>query len=110
MPCTITLTTLPATRRLTRYGVETAFNLLAPTLAKETILFHRLGDIAAEVKAFGERVRAQAPDASFIINLRVAKGHRKFPGYDAADRAGTFGQDAFIHVIDESATSAEPVS
>jgi hypothetical protein len=102
MPCTIILTTLPATRRLTRAGVETAYNLSAPTLANETIVFHRLGDIAAEVKAFGERVRACAPNASFIINLRVAKGHRKFPGFDAADRAGTFGQDAFLHVIDET--------
>jgi hypothetical protein len=104
MPCTFTLTTLPATHRLWRGGVSTAYSLTAPILAREAIVFHRLGDIAAEVKAFGERVRARAPDASFIVILSVAKGHRKFPGYDAADRAGTFGQDAFIHVIDETAS------
>jgi hypothetical protein len=106
MPCTITLTTLPATRRIWRGGVSTAYSLSAPILARETIVFHRIGDIAAEVKAFGDRVRARAPDASFIVNLSVAKGHRKFPGYDAANRAGTFGQDAFIHLIDETVSTS----
>jgi len=106
MPCTITLTTSPAVRRLHRLGVATEYSFWAPTLTTETIVVHRLDDIADEVKAFGERIRASAPEVSFAINLRVATGHRKLRGYDAAYLAGTFGQDAFMRVIDETVSPA----
>ena len=41
-------------------------------------------DIKAAVARFGAKVRAAHPDASFYVSVRLARGHRKPNGYDAA--------------------------
>ena len=70
-------------------------------------------DIKAAVARFGAKVRAAHPDASFYVSVRLAKGHRKPNGYDAAARRNGFGQDDFMRVEDRRTQPAKvdaPVS
>ena len=64
-------------------------------------------EVAPAVRAFGERIRAEHPEASFKILVSVRKGQRKPPGYDAAENAGEFKDRAFMHVETED---GQPVS
>ena len=55
-----------------------------------------LAEITTAVATFGKDVLAANPDTSFIIMVDVAKGQRKPRGFDAADNARQFGQEAFL--------------
>ena len=103
MPVTIKLTTMPATKEQHRGYMTTTINLFGPSLGLEQVTVQRTDQVAAAVRAFGERVRAEHPDASFKILLRVAKGQRKPPGFDAAAKVGAFGTDAFMHIVEDRA-------
>ena len=61
-----------------------------------TLQIARLDDITRAVAAFGGDLRKADPEASFAISVNVAKGQRKPHGFDAADKANGFGQDAFL--------------
>lgn len=61
-----------------------------------TVHVSSLGEITTAVANFGKDVLAANPDASFIILVSVAKGQRKPRGFDAADKARQFGQEAFL--------------
>lgn len=105
MPVTIKLTTMPGTKERARGYMTSTVDLFGPSLGLEQVTVQRTDQVATAVRAFGERVRAEHPDASFKIRLRVAKGQRKPPGYDAAEKAGAFGTDAFMHVVEDRATA-----
>ena len=114
MPVTVTLATVPG--KLTRedsYSSKT-IELFGLSLAAETLTaVSTVPDIKAAVARFGAKVRAAHPDASFYVSVRLAKGHRKPNGYDAAARRNGFGQDDFMRVEDRRTQPAKvdaPVS
>ena len=100
MPTSITLTTVPGTLEQGRGYVMQSIDLFGPSLDTERIAVQRTADIAPAVRRFGERVRALHPDASFKVLLRIAKGERKPSGYDAAQKTGAFGQDAYMRMTE----------
>ncbi|TPG55900.1 hypothetical protein EAH89_13245 [Roseomonas nepalensis] len=55
-----------------------------------------LGGITRAVAEFGRDVLAANTGASFDISVSMAKGQRKPRGFDAAEKAGTFGHQAFL--------------
>lgn len=55
-----------------------------------------LGGITRAVAEFGRDVLAANPGASFDISVSMAKGQRKPRGFDDAEKAGTFGHQAFL--------------
>ncbi|MDU7519860.1 MAG: hypothetical protein E7K72_00465 [Roseomonas mucosa] len=55
-----------------------------------------LGGITRAVAEFGRDVLAANPGASFDISVSMAKGQRKPRGFNDADKAGTFGHQAFL--------------
>ncbi len=105
MPTTIRLTTMPGTIQRGRDYDAITLDLLGSSLGTEHITIRETSDVAPAVTRFGERVRAAHPEASFKINITVAKGQRKPPGFDAAMRAGVFGERAFMRVENEDDTS-----
>ncbi len=111
MPVTITLSTAPG--KLTREDGYTAktIELLGCSLANETITaISTVPDIAAAVARFGAQVRADHPDASFLVLVRLPKGQRKPSGFDTASKHNGFGQDDFMHVEDRRPQPAEAAS
>jgi len=65
-------------------------------------------DIKAAVARFGAKVRAEHPEASFYVSVRLAKGSRKPNGYDAASNRNGFGQDDFLRVEDKRTKPPTP--
>ena len=55
-----------------------------------------LGGITRPVAEFGRDVLTANPGASFDISVTMAKGQRKPRGFDDAEKAGTFGHQAFL--------------
>ena len=111
MPTTIQLTTMPGTKECSRGYQTSTLDLFGPSLGSEDVIIHRATDVPPAVKRFGERIRAANPDASFKIIVRVRKGQRKPSGYDAAEKRGAFGDDAFMHTIGENAaTTTQPAT
>jgi len=106
MPISIVLTTVPGTLEQGRGYVMQTADLFGPSLDTERIAVQRTADIAPAVRRFRERVRTLHPDASFkVLLLRIAKGDRKPSGYDAAQKAGGFGQDAFMRMTESRETT-----
>lgn len=101
MPTIIRLTTMPGKIRKGRHCEALVLDLLSGSLGQEDITIRKPAEVAPAVRAFGERIRAAHPDASFKINVSVRKGQRKPPGYDAAEKAGHFKDRAFMHVETE---------
>jgi hypothetical protein len=101
MPTAIRLTTMPGTIRKGRHFDALVLDLFGPSLGQEDISIGKPGEVAPAVCAFGERIRAAHPDASFKINVTVRKGQRKPPGYDAAEAAGDFNDRAFMRLETE---------
>ena len=99
MPVTITLSTV--TGKLTRergYTTKT-IELFGPSLATETVpAVGNVAQIKQAVARFGAKIRADHPNESFYVSVRLQKGARKPNGYDAASSRNGFGQDDFLHV------------
>ena len=102
MAITVTLSTLPGSlTREDRYTSKTV-ELFGTSLGREILpAIRNVADIKAAVAAFGARMRAEHPDASFYISVSLARGCRKPNGYDDASRVNGFGQDDFMHVQDK---------
>ena len=110
MPVTITLGTIPGTiERGDRYSAKT-MELFGPSLGRETVAVTTVDDVRAAVMAFGQRMRAAHPDASFQVSVSLRKGDHKPRGYNEAYARNGFGQEAFLRVIDKGArpNPAEP--
>ena len=98
MPTAIRLTTMPGTIRRGRHHDALVLDVFGPSLGREDITIRKPDDVAPAVRAFGERIRAAHPDASFKILATVREGQRKPPGYDAAAKARHFDDCAFMRV------------
>ena len=107
MPTAIRLTTMSGKIRKGRLGASLVLDLLGGSLGQEDISIRKPGEVAQAVRAFGERIRDEHPEASFNVIVSVRKGQRKPPGYDAAENAGEFNDRAFMHVETED---GRPVS
>jgi len=58
-----------------------------------------LDGLRAQVGSYGTEVAAALPDLSFRVYVRVAKGSRKLPGFDAMERADYFGGKAWMRTV-----------
>lgn len=116
MPVTVTLSTVPGKLTCERGYTSKTIELFGPSLAMEAgVPASAVPDIAAGVERFGARVRAEhhrlrfpggmsaklIGGASFYVLVRLAKGHRKPNGFDAASKHNGFGQDDFLHVEEQ---------
>lgn len=101
MPVTITLSTVPGHMTRERGYTTTTIDLFGPSLGSETLTaVSTVADVKAAVARFGGKLKAENPDASFYVSVRLAKGCRKPNGYDTAGRRNGFGQDDFMRVDD----------
>ena len=106
MPATINLRTIPGSiERGDRYDAQ-ALDLFGPSLGQESVAVATVADVRATVQAFGARLRATHPDASFMVSVSVRKGDRKPRGYDAASRDNGFGQEDHLRVVDKRTAPA----
>ena len=103
MAMTLRLTTMPATKRDEGRWSSVSVDLFGRSLGSRTITVSKLGEIAPAVKAFGDEMLAANPGASFTISVVGSRGDRKIPGYDAAQKSGAFGHEAFV--VDEAAAA-----
>ena len=99
MPVTITLSTVPGKLTRERGYTTKTIELFGPSLATETVqAVGNVAQIKEAVARFGAKVRADHPNESFYVSVRLQKGARKPNGYDAASSRNGFGQDDFLHV------------
>ena len=115
MPITIILSTVPGILTRERGYTTKTIELFGPSLGSETLgTISTVADIKAAVSRFGGGLKAEHPDASFYVSVRLAKGCRKPNGYDAASRGNGFGQDDFMRVQDgrtvQPTGQADPVA
>ena len=69
-----------------------------------------VAEIKAAVARFGAKIRAEHPQASFYVSVRLGKGSRKPNGYDAASHGNGLGPEDFIRVTGQRTTAAVPVA
>ena len=106
MPAMINLRTIPGSiERSDRYDAKT-LDLFSPSLGQESVTVATVADVRAAVQAFGARLRAAHPDASFMVSVSVRKGDRKPNNYDAAIRSNGFGQEDHLRVVDKRTAPA----
>ena len=109
MPATIILSTVPGSIERHDSYTSKLMEICGASLARETVAITTVMDIRAAVQAFGQRVRAAHPDASFQVSISIRKGDRKPRGYDATYRQNGFGQEDFMRVADKrTKPAAEP--
>ena len=109
MPATINLRTIPGSiERGDRYDAKT-LELFGPSLGQDSVTVATVANVHAAVQAFGARMRAAHPDASFMVSVSVRKGDRKPNGFDAGSLHNGFGQEDHLRVVGKrSALAAEP--
>ena len=111
MPVCVTLCTAPATATQETWGTTLSLDLFGPSLGVETLpAVSNVAEIKVAVARFGAKIRAEHPQASFYVSVRLAKGSRKPNGYDAASRGNGLGQEDFIHVTGQRTTAAVPAA
>lgn len=110
MPTTIRLSTTPGVIRNASGYAMLVLDLFGPSMAHRDVTVRRTDEIAPVVQAFGEYVRAAHPEASFKIDVLVAKGQRKPPGFDAARKSGAFGDVAFLRTETRDGGGLQPGS
>lgn len=101
MPATINLSTVTGSIERNDHSRAMIMEICGTPLGRETVTIATVADLHTAVQAFGARVRAVHPDASFLVSMSVRKGHRKPRGYDAAYHGNGFGQENFLHVSDK---------
>lgn len=84
----IVLTALPAV--LTDIGYRAGM-ILGHRAPSRTADARNAAEVAVAVHAFGCDVAAVNEGASFMVSATPARGARKFPGFDARDKADGFG-------------------
>lgn len=113
MPITIQLRTIPGRiERHDGYDVK-SLEPFGPSLGQGSATVATVADVRGAVRAFGARVRAAHPDASFAVSVSLQKGGRKPAGWDKAARNNGFGQEDRLRVVDarpvRDAGSPKPV-
>ena len=77
--------------------------LIGERIPQRRIAIASLPEITEAVAAFGRVIQEANPGASFEVSVTVTSG-RKPRGFDAADRATSFGGRAFLRSdVDDSA-------
>lgn len=111
MTVSVTLSTIPGRRSIEDYGTSKTTTPLGESLGTETLpAVTNVAGIRAAVARFGNKVRAEHPEASFYISVRLAKGNRKPNGFDVASRGNGLGQEDFMHVTDRRTKLAVPAA
>lgn len=94
---TLRLSAAPGRKKVDRDYTSTEISLcFGGDTPRRTVHVSRLEEITTAVASFGKDVLVAKTEASFIITVSVAKGQRKPRGFDAADKAKQFGQEAFL--------------
>ena len=101
MPATINLSTISGSIERNDHSRAMIMEICGTPLGRETVTIATVADLHTAVQAFGARVRAVHPDASFLVSMSVRKGNRKPRGYDIAYHGNGFGQEAFLPVTDK---------
>lgn len=110
MPATINLRTIPGSiERGDRYDAKT-LELFGPSLGQESITVATVAAVRAAVQAFGARMHAAHPDASFMVSVSVRKGDRKPRGYEQAALGNGFGQEDHLRVVDSRIVPTVPAT
>ncbi len=110
MPATINLRTIPGSiERGDRHDAKT-LELFGPSLGQDSVAVATVADVRAAVQAFGGRMRAAHPDASFMVSVSVRKGDRKPNGFDAGSLNNGFGQEDHLRVVDKRSAPAVPAA
>jgi len=100
MPATINLSTISGSiERHDRYSTM-AMQICGTSLGRDTVTVATVADVRTGVQAFGQRIRAAHPEASFMVSIPMRKGDRKPRGYDKAYLDNGFGQENFMHAVD----------
>ena len=109
MPATIDPNTIAGSiERHDGYSTK-KLEITGTSLMRETVTAANVAEVRAAVQAFGARVRAAHPDASFMVSISIRKGSRKPNGYDKGYFRNGLGQEDFLHVIDRrTAQAADP--
>ena len=106
MPATINLSTIAGfIERGDRYDMKT-MEITGTSLGRETVTVASVADLRTAVQAFGARMRAEIPEASFLVSISIRKGSRKPNGYDKSYLNNGFGQEDFLRVLDKRTTPA----
>jgi hypothetical protein len=106
MPATINLRTIPGSiERGDRYDAKT-LDLFGPSLGQDSATVATVADVRAAVQAFGARLRAAHPDASFMVSVSIRKGDRKPNGYDTGALNNGFGQEDHLRIVDKRTAPA----
>jgi len=101
MPATINLSTITGfIERGDHYDMKT-LEITGTSLGRETVTVASVADLRTAVQAFGTRMRAEIPDASFLVSISIRKGSRKPNGYDKGYLNNGFGQEDFLRVLDK---------
>jgi len=101
MPATINLSTISGSVERNDHSRAMILEICGTPLGRETVTIATVAELRTAVQAFGARVRAVHPDASFLVSISIRKGYRKPRGYDAAYHGNGFGQEDFLHVTDK---------
>ena len=101
MPATINFSTISGSIEHDDHFRAKILEICGTPLGRETVTIATVADLHTAVQAFGARVHAVHPDASFLVSISIRKGHRKPRGYDAAYHGNGFGQENFLHVTDK---------
>ena len=101
MPATINLSTISGSIERNDHSRAMILEVCGTPIGRETVTIATVADLRTAVQAFGARVHAVHPDASFLVSMSIRKGHRKPRGYDAAYHGNGFGQEDFLHVTDK---------
>ncbi len=101
MPATINLSTISGSIERNDHSRAMILEICGTSLGREAVTIASVADLHTAVQAFGARVRAVHPDASFLVSMSISKGHRKPRGYDAAYHGNGFGQEDFLHAVDK---------
>jgi len=100
MPATINLSTISGSiERHERYSTM-AMQICGTSLGRDTVTIATVADVRTAVQAFGQRMHAAHPEATFMVSISMRRGDRKPSGYDKAYLGNGFGQEDFMHVKD----------
>ena len=107
MTVTVILSTVPGTKTRDDYGTSSTISIMGDSLGREILPGTKtVAEIRAAVARFAAKIRAEHPDASFYVSVRLARGDRKPNGYDAASRRNGLGQKNFMHLVDQRTAPA----
>jgi len=92
-----TLNAVPAIRNKPVSGfTSTTMNLMASVIPRRQVEARNTAELAAHAYAFGTEAAQQPKGTSFVIMVCIARGHRKFRGFDAANDRKEFHNETWL--------------